>query len=59
MHAPHPFLLAQAAIFTLAEIKAAAAAFDRGETNAHDTLEAIREAVAAYQAAREPRREAA
>lgn len=59
MQTPNPFVLAKAAVLTLAEIKAATEAFDRGEANAHDTLEAIAEAVAEYQAEREPRREAA
>ena len=59
MQTPNPFAVAKAAVLTLAEIKAATEAFDRGEINAFDTLEAIAEAVAVYQAAREPRREAA
>lgn len=50
-----------AAILTLAEIKAAVNAFDRGESNAFDALHAIIVAVEAHQAAtahdarREPR----
>lgn len=59
MNTPNPFVLATAAVLTLAEIKAATEAFDRGDANAHDTLEAILDAIAAYQAARDSRREAA
>lgn len=59
MQTPNPFVRAKAAILTLAEIKAATDAFDRGDANAHDTLEAIAEVIAAWQAEREPRREAA
>jgi hypothetical protein len=39
------------AILTLAEIKAAVEAFDRGDTNLFDALDAILVAVEAYQAA--------
>jgi len=59
MQTPNPFLIAKAAVLALAEVKAATEAFDRGETNARDTLDAILEAMAAYQALQEPRREAA
>ena len=59
MNTPNPLVLATAAVLTLAEIKAATEAFDRGDANAHDALEAILEAIAAYQAARDSRREAA
>ena len=54
--------LATTAILTLAEIKAAVEAFDRGESNVFDSLDAIIVAVEAYQAAmahderREPQR---
>ena len=54
--------LATTAILTLAEIKAAVEAFDRGDTNVFDALDAIFVAVEAHQAAtaddgrREPRR---
>lgn len=41
-----------AAVFTLAEIKAAANAFDRGESNVFEALDAIVVAMVAYQAAR-------
>ncbi|MFM9024516.1 MAG: hypothetical protein ACKON7_04125 [Planctomycetaceae bacterium] len=53
--------VARAAILALAETKAAADAFDRGETNVHDALDAIIVAIEAYQAAarRAPRGKAA
>jgi hypothetical protein len=41
-----------AAVFTLAEIKAAATAFDRGESNVFEALDAIVVAMEAYRAAR-------
>jgi len=56
---PKVVSLAKNAVFTLAEIKAAAEAFDRGETNVFDALEAIVVAVDAYQATAQPRRAAA
>lgn len=59
MQTPNPFQLAKAAVLALAEIKSATEAFDRGESNAPDTLEAIEEAIATYRAARDSRREAA
>ena len=46
--------LAKAVILTLAEIKAAVEAFDRGETNAFDALDAIVVEVEAYRAAVRP-----
>lgn len=50
-----------ATILTLAEIKAALEAFDRGEINAFDALDAIVVEVEAYRAVARPanRREAA
>lgn len=51
--------VAKAAILALAEVKAAAEAFDRGETNAFDALEAIADAVDAYRAADRTRQDAA
>lgn len=53
--------LARTAILTLAEVKAATAAFDAGDINACDALDAILVAVDAYRAMAEPdpRREAA
>jgi hypothetical protein len=43
-----------AAVLTLSEIKAALEAFDRGETNAFDALDAIVVEVEAYRAAGRP-----
>ncbi len=43
--------LAKAVVLTLAEIKAAAEAFNRGETNAFDAMDAIVTEVEAYRAA--------
>jgi hypothetical protein len=43
-----------ATILTLAEIKAALEAFDRGETNAFDALDAIVVEVEAYRTATRP-----
>lgn len=50
---------ARAAIFLLAEIKAAVEAFDRGEKNAFDVVDAVMHAVEAYRAPAKPRRKAA
>lgn len=50
---------AHATIFLLVEIKAAVEAFDRGETNAFDVVDAITYAVHAYRAAAKTPREAA
>lgn len=48
-----------AAIFLLAEIKAAVEAFDRGEKNAFDVVDAVTYAVDVYSAAvKEPRKAA-
>lgn len=47
------------AIFTLAEIKGATRAFDTGQTNVFDALDAIMVAIEAYQNAAIARREAA
>jgi len=61
-----PVSIASTTILTLADIKAAVDAFERGESNAFDTLDAIRLAVEAHQAAvparsrrRQPRQDAA
>lgn len=51
--------VARTAILALAEIKAAAAAFDRGEANVFDTLNAIVTAAEAYHAVAQAHREAA
>ena len=52
---------AHAAMLTIAEIKAAAEAFDRGDSNLYDALDSIIAAVEAYRSASrpEPRRDAA
>jgi len=50
---------AKAAILALAEIKAATEAFDRGEVNVYDALDAIVIAVEAYRSTEHPRQEAA
>lgn len=50
---------AHATIFLLAEIKAAVEAFDRGEKNACDVVDAITYAVHAYRAAAKTPRKAA
>jgi hypothetical protein len=47
------------AIFTLAEIKGATLAFDSGQANLSDTLDAIAVALAAYHQAADRRRDAA
>jgi hypothetical protein len=59
MKTPPVIPAAQAAILTLAEIKAAVEAFEDGETNVLDTLDAIVVAVADYLAATEPKRKTA
>ena len=59
MKTPKTIPLAKAAILTLAEIKAAIEAFDRGDTNAFDAMDAILCAVEAYRAALQTRRSAA
>ena len=51
MKTPISALFATHAILTLAEIKAATEAFDRGESNVFDALEAIIVAVEAHQSA--------
>ena len=50
---------AKAAVLVLAEIKSASDAFDRGEINAFDALDAVLAAVEAYHAAEQRRRKAA
>jgi hypothetical protein len=47
------------AILTMAEIKAAADGFDKGETNLYEALDAIAVAIDAYRAAALARRKAA
>ena len=51
MKKPVSVPFATTAILTLAEIKAAVEAFDRGDTNVFDALDAIIVAVEAHQAA--------
>lgn len=48
--------VAKTAVLMLAEIKAVTQAFDRGEINVIDALDAIIVAVGAYQAVEQPRR---
>lgn len=59
MNTPEIIPLAKTAIMTMAEIKAAAEAFDQGETNVFDALAAILMAVDAYRSPAQPRRDAA
>ncbi|MFM7206337.1 MAG: hypothetical protein ACKO4T_06700 [Planctomycetaceae bacterium] len=56
---PDTMAMRKAAIFAVAEIKAATDAFDRGDRNVFDTLDAIVAAIEAWQAATRPRREVA
>jgi hypothetical protein len=51
--------LAKRAVLVMAEIKAATDAFDRGDTNVFDALDAIRCAIEAYAENETGRREAA
>jgi hypothetical protein len=51
--------LAKAAILTMDAIKSATEAFDRGEANVFDALDAIVLELKAYRAATTPRREVA
>jgi hypothetical protein len=51
--------VAKRAVLVMAEIKAATDAFDRGDTNVFDALDAIRVAVEAYAKGESDRREAA
>ena len=59
MNTPNTISAAKAAILTLAEIKAATDAFDRGDINVFDALDEIRMAVDVYRAAASPIREVA
>ena len=59
MPSPKRTLPAHFAILLIAEIKAAVEDFERGETNAFDTVDAVIAAVAAYRAGGRPRRDAA
>lgn len=59
MKKPAVLPLAKNAVLVLAEIKAATEAFDRGETNVYDALDAIIVAVEAYRSTECPHQEAA
>lgn len=59
MKTPNALSQTHAVILAIAEIKAAIDAFDHGETNAYDAMDAIVVAVEAYRAAAERRRAAA
>jgi len=54
MHENELIPFAGAAVLALAEIKAAAAAFDRGEINAGEALDAVIVAVEGYRAEAKP-----
>ena len=58
MEKPTTIPHAKRAILTMAEIKAATEAFDRGDINVFDALDEIRLAVEAHRAAASPIREA-
>lgn len=51
--------VAKAAVLAVAEIKSATDAFDRGETNVREALDAIEVIIHAYRCAAEPDRVAA
>lgn len=55
----NPMPVAKAAVLALAEITSATEAFDNGETNVFDALDAIAVAVEAYRKAVAKRRQAA
>lgn len=61
MNQPDKFSRARAAIHAIAEIKNAAEAFDRGDANVFDALDAVTVAIERYRATadRAPRRDAA
>ena len=59
MKTPVTFPLVQAALLTLAEIKAAFESFDHGDTNAFDALDAILVAIDGYRSAAQQRSDAA
>jgi hypothetical protein len=52
-------LMAKRAVLAIAEIKAATEAFDRGDTNVFDTLDAVRVAVGPFTEGGQSAREAA
>ena len=59
MKKPTTIPLAKRAILTIAEIKAAAEAFDRGDISVFDALDEIRVAIEPHRAAASPVREVA
>lgn len=59
MKTPNTLSPTHAVILTLAEIKTATDAFNDGEANAHDAIDAIVVAIEAYLATVERRRDAA
>jgi len=59
MNTPNTISATTAAILTLARIKAATEAFDRGDINVLEALDAIRMVAEAHRAAASPAREAA
>jgi hypothetical protein len=59
MKTPKAMPLAETAILAIADIKSATEAFDRGDTDVFDVLDAIIVAVEAYQSAVQTRRDAA
>lgn len=52
-------LLAKQAVLAMAEIKAATEAFDRGDTNVFDALDAVRVAIEEFAERKSKKREAA
>ena len=56
---PEVISIAKAAILALVEIKSATEAFDRGQTNVYDALDAIIVAVEAYRSTEHSRQAAA
>jgi len=59
MATKHDFSPAANAILTMADIKAAAEAFEQGEVNVFDALDAVAVALEAYEATSQPIRKAA
>jgi hypothetical protein len=59
MKKPTTLPLANTAVLTLADVKAAIEAFDRGDNNAFDAMDAVIFAVESYHAALQARRDAA
>jgi hypothetical protein len=59
MKMPNALLISQSAVLAIAEIKAATEAFDRGDTNVFNALDAIVVAIETHQNAMASRRDAA